>query len=146
MQARDDDKVEEVGLFDAILSLEESFTADGRQVGLAAGRVSGSRDARLFGAGKGFAVGEEVGFYLGAAFMCRRLGAPQRPKSVAVAHAVLVMARASPVRAPPSHQCDVLAQLECLRAKFKLLRSLLGAQAIPEVDARRRFVAKHLTF
>ena len=138
---------DDADVFGPLLGLEEAFTSKGRKVGYEDGRVSGSQDARAFGVGKGYDVGEEIGFYLGVALMCRRLGlSAQKPKAAAAANAVLAIAEALPVRAPPSRQCDVVGQLESLRAKFKLLRSLLATHSIPEFDARRKFAAKHLTF
>ena len=92
---------DDADVFGPLLGLEEAFTSKGRKVGYEDGRVSGSQDARAFGVGKGYDVGEEIGFYLGVALMCRRLGlSAQKPKAAAAANAVLAIAEALPVRAP----------------------------------------------
>ena len=133
-------------VFSPVLGIEEGFASGGRKVGFADGRASGTRDARIFGAGKGFAVGEEVGFYLGAAAMCHCLKGLPRAKDVGAASAVFALADTIPLVTPPSQNCDIGERLDCLRAKFKVLRSLVGPRVIPELDNRQKLLAKQFAF
>lgn len=129
--------------FGSILLAEEQLVSEGHAEGLLVGRRNGAKEGLHLGAAKGVEIGGEVGFYAGfAAAWIQQLEetAPngeaaakattsvekQLPKILSQLRKLAALAEAFP--ATNIRDLDILDRLLALRAKFKLVCSLLKVE------------------
>jgi len=110
------------------VNLENMFVELGRDDGIRDGLRSGSVEGSVLGRDKGFQISREVGFYSGYAEMWLRMAslAPDRvsEKAARQLHALQSLTASFPVE---NHlNAEILDMLERVRAKVKVVSSLLG--------------------
>jgi hypothetical protein len=123
--------------FDSLLLCENQLVSEGYQEGLSAGQKRGFKEGLVLGSQKGVEIGAEVGFYAGfAAAWIERLepaaedstvaaggGGEKRQKVAGQLRKLLALAESIP--ADNIRDLDILDRLLALRAKFKIVCSLL---------------------
>jgi hypothetical protein len=121
--------------FDSLLLCENQLVSEGFQEGLSAGQKRGWKEGLALGSKKGVEIGAEVGFYAGfAAGWIESLepaaedskaagGGEKRQKVAGQLRKLLALAEAFP--ADNIRDLDILDRLLALRAKFKIVCSLL---------------------
>jgi hypothetical protein len=123
--------------FDSLLLCENHLVSEGYQEGLSAGQKRGFKEGLDLGSQKGVEIGAEVGFYAGfAAAWIETLesaaedstgaaggGGEKRQKVAGQLRKLLALAEAFP--ADNIRDLDILDRLLALRAKFKIVCSVL---------------------
>jgi hypothetical protein len=124
--------------FDSLLLCENHLVSEGYREGLSAGQKRGFKEGLALGSQKGVEIGAEVGFYAGfAAGWIESLepaaedstaaagggGVEKRQKVAGQLRKLLALAEAFP--ADNIRDLDILDRLLALRAKFKIVCSLL---------------------
>ena len=123
--------------FDSLLLCEDQLVSKGYSEGLEAGRLNGSKEGLSLGFQKGVEIGEEVGFYEGfaAAWIqsvqsgdcAAAAGGEKREKVLRQLERLLGLAETFP--ANNIQELDILDRLLALRAKFKIVCSLLKVKS-----------------
>ena len=108
--------------FDSLLLCEDQLVSKGYLEGLEAGRLNGSKEGLSLGFQKGVEIGEEVGFYEGFAAVGEK-----REKVLRQLERLLGLAETFP--ANNIQELDILDRLLALRAKFKIVCSLLKVKS-----------------
>jgi hypothetical protein len=118
--------------FDSILLSEDQLVSEGHLEGLEAGRKSGAKEGVNLGAQKGVEIGEEVGFYAGFATAWIQIleeeagsAASGGKQQKIVSQLKKLSALAETFPSTNIRDVDILDRLLALRAKFKLVCSLL---------------------
>ncbi|RUP49174.1 hypothetical protein BC936DRAFT_143129 [Jimgerdemannia flammicorona] len=113
---------------DSLVHLETMFEELGHKDGIRDGRRSGTVEGRVLGCEKGFELAREVYFYSGCAAMWLRLTAafPDRfpARTVKQLRSLQSLIEAFPTE--NSLNTEILALLDKIRAKYKVVTSLLG--------------------
>jgi flagellar biosynthesis/type III secretory pathway protein FliH len=124
-------------LFDPLLDVENQFSQQGRTEGRSDGQAQGYDEGFSFGHSKSIELGKELGFYLGCVEMWFMLYSkyPER-FHIRTKKSLENLRKLIKEFSFDAKKDNVIYQIEEIRAKFKLIQTLVGAkQRIVETTA-----------
>jgi hypothetical protein len=120
---------EEDDIFGSVVFMDSDFADDGRKMGRRVSEAQGVQEAERLGKVKGNEVGSEVGFIQGCCIVwdvLRKRGSISNKRALSHLEKILQMLETFPISEPLTE--DIVEQMVKIRAKFKLLSTLIGVR------------------
>ncbi|KAL1923185.1 uncharacterized protein VTP21DRAFT_9561 [Calcarisporiella thermophila] len=130
MASTEEMQANEQGDLDTLVELENMFMEQGRDEGFEAGERAGVIEGQVFGCEKGYELALEVGYYAGC-MEAWQLAASQHPSKFSPRTLKALSSLNAAIEAFPKENnldVDFMELVEKIRARFKVLMSLLGSQ------------------